>query len=138
MDRETIGGRGGQTDGWMDGWIDEWILHVDRWMNYPDLVQHHLLWSLALADNTLLNFHNSSYHTQPHPIIIISNYYFHGGVLLYLHETYFVFPHQKNEIFNTHESSTPHICYLSSSHNLLIYKKVGMSGGTRFSLEFSG
>ena len=52
MDRETTGGRGGRTDGWMDGWIDEWILHVDRWMNYPDLVQHHLLWSLALADRS--------------------------------------------------------------------------------------
>lgn len=48
--------------------------------------------------------------------------------MLYLRKTYFVFPHQKNDIFNTHESSTPHICYLSSSHNLLIYKKVGMSG----------
>ena len=24
---------------------------------------------LALVDNTLLNLHNSSYHTQPHPII---------------------------------------------------------------------
>lgn len=45
--------------------------------------------------------------------------------MLYLHKTYFVFPHQKNDIFNTHESSTPHICYLSSSHNLLIYEKVG-------------
>lgn len=58
--------------------------------------------------------------------------------MLYLHKTYFVFPHQKNDIFNTHESSTPHICYLSSSHNLLINKKVGMSGGTRFLLDFSG
>ena len=32
MDGQTIGGRGGQTDGWMDGWMDERILHVDRWM----------------------------------------------------------------------------------------------------------
>ena len=29
---------------------------------------------LALAYNTLLNLHNSSYHTQPHPIIIIANF----------------------------------------------------------------
>ena len=58
--------------------------------------------------------------------------------MLYLHKTYFVFPHQKNDIFNTHESSTPHICYLGSSHNLFINKKVGMRGGTRLFLEFSG
>ena len=75
IDRWTDNWREGWTDrwldGWMDRWMDEWILHEDRWMNYPDLIQHHLPWSLALADNTLLNFHNSSYNSQPHPIIII-------------------------------------------------------------------
>ena len=37
--------------------------------NYADLGGCYPPQPSALADNTLLDLHNSSYHTQPHPII---------------------------------------------------------------------
>ena len=37
--------------------------------NYADLGGCYPPKSKAEADNTLLDLHNSSYHTQPHPII---------------------------------------------------------------------
>ena len=42
--------------------------------NYADLGGCYPPQPSASADNTLLDLHNSSYHTQPHPII--ANYYF--------------------------------------------------------------
>ena len=41
--------------------------------NYADLGGCYPPQPSASADNTLLDLHNSSYHTQPHPII--ANYY---------------------------------------------------------------
>ena len=37
--------------------------------NYADLGGFYPPQPSASADNTLLDLHNSSYHTQPHPII---------------------------------------------------------------------
>ena len=37
--------------------------------NYADLGKCYPPQPSASADNTLLDLHNSSYHTQPHPII---------------------------------------------------------------------
>ena len=48
--------------------------------NYADLGGCYPPQSSASADNTLLDLHNSSYHTQPHPII--ANYYYWHGVIL--------------------------------------------------------
>ena len=47
--------------------------------NYADLGGCYPPKSSASADNTLLDLHNSSYHTQPHPIIV--NCYFPGCIV---------------------------------------------------------
>ena len=44
--------------------------------NYADLGGCYPPQPSASADNTLLDLHNSSYHTQPHPII--ANYFSTG------------------------------------------------------------
>ena len=41
--------------------------------NYADLRGCYPPQPLASAGNTLLDLHNSSYHTQPHPIIVNCN-----------------------------------------------------------------
>ena len=41
--------------------------------NYADLGGCYPPQPSASADNTLLDLHNSSYHTQPHPIIANNN-----------------------------------------------------------------
>ena len=48
--------------------------------NYADLGGCYPPKPKAEADNTLLDLHNSSYHTQPHPII--AKYVLNGIMLL--------------------------------------------------------
>ena len=43
------------------------------------------LWPMALAENTLLNLHNSSDDTQPHSIILLIKIFIHGTTEFALH-----------------------------------------------------
>ena len=51
--------------------------------NYADLGGCYPPQPSASADNTLLDLHNSSYHTQPHPIIAKYTYSFKIGPVFF-------------------------------------------------------
>ena len=83
--------------------------------NYADLGGCYPPQPSASADNTLLDLHNSSYHTQPHPII--ANSYPHRKNSRHFREVKFT---RLTTMKATHEVCTSHRIQELAYSNIIV------------------